>query len=261
MDKTGAGEDLRKSINRLKQGLLINDTRIVLAAHAKINTFGSLAVQPIFDELDKLDLKDIAQSDVVNLVTGLAIVLHDLDEDKSRLYLDKALEDGCDPAIERVFSSLRKFSLSNYLQKEHGEILILENKALGQNGKATELVKAWLEFLPNEDIAGISRLYIIDYDANLDFAGYHLGYLDVIVLVWRVPLNRLNPLRAVEMLLTQRILFHEVGHHCLDHSEFGSDPKQEKEADNYAFEHLGRVYPKLRKFVRALMWISRLGTR
>ena len=258
MGNVAQSEDLRKSINRLKQGLLIDETRIVLAAHAKINAFGSLAVQPILDELDILDFNDIALPNVVNLVTGLAIVLHDLDEDKSKTYLDKALASECDPAIERVFSSLRQFSLSNYLLKDYGEILILENKSLGQNGKATELVQSWLTFLPKEDIAGISRLYIIDYDANFDFAGYHLGYLDVIVLVWKVPRFPLHPLRGLQKFFVNQTLYHEVGHHCLDHSEFGQDPKQEKEANEYAYKHLLLYYPKIRKFGLVLKWMIEL---
>ena len=58
--------------------------------------------------------------------------------------------------------------------------------------------------------------------------------INAIALLWENPHKDKSLLFKLSALFTEKVLYHEIGHHRHRHN-FGTDPDQEKEADRYAF--------------------------
>ena len=97
--------------------------------------------------------------------------------------------------------------------------------------------------MPTPDLDDIHRLYLVPRrDAIAD--GTYTPILFTIMVVWNSRLNSDNLFARPVLMSIRHTLYHEIGHHVHRHT-FGQDPDQEREANQYAANLLGKQYPVL----------------
>ncbi|WP_085905675.1 hypothetical protein [Kiloniella majae] len=254
--QNGKNNDLENAINRLKRGLISKHYPTQAVAYKALYKNRDKSIPFLLRELKLLDLKKYNSVNTI-LAAGFLTILHDLDEKLSEQFVKKSITPKTDPVIKRSFDSILRFKRANFTETEHRGVLILEDKTLDQRNHATDFVLKWLEFIPDEDLTGIPRIYIIPRKPQYDFAGQYLPYIGVINLVWFEYDEQINFLNAMDRFFTQKTLYHEIGHHYHRHKEGGQVPSQEEEADRYAYKKLRIARPKVSRFLRMIAKIFR----
>ncbi len=252
-----SGNDIESAIRQLKRGLLNQEPALADKAMVALVNCGDRARQAVERELARIDLKKVENRREISLVSGLAELLHDIDEAASEKYLTQAMQSELLPALRSAFSSIQRFSRTNYRETEHNDILLLEEKRLDRRYSAAQHVKQWLSTVPPTDLNDISRIYIICDEQEYDFAGTYSPHVACIALVWNGSFHPYVPLNWLARLDSRRTLYHEIGHHKYKHT-YGQVPEQEHEANRYAAEQLRTAVPLLRILVNSLRFLFRL---
>ncbi|ESX18708.1 hypothetical protein NKH47_16215 [Mesorhizobium sp. M1060] len=221
-----------------------DDTRRRLAAHKKLVGFGNAALPAIEYELAKIDLGKVSHREVSTVVAGLATALHDINEDASRRYISDSLAGPITPLMRAALRSIVRFAMDDWLRSSVGDITVLEHGKLDSGLEAARHIGHWLANVPAADLIGISRIYIIPEIPEPEFAGTYLQTVSVIEIVWRRPSKHWIG-NAFRRFMIEKTLYHEIGHHALQHVEMGQDPDQEKQADRYAWKMMRRAHPNL----------------
>lgn len=235
--------ELESAVSRLKAALLTGSYANTVKAHKALHAYGDEAAEPILRDLRQIDLTQVDYPEAVSLVAGLATILHDLSEAASNSFVEDALKQPCHPAIAASLKNTIRFRRSDYREAQVLGITVLEEKAIDERYQATAHVSRWLHNIPSDDLADISRLYIISEQSHHDFRGYYQPYLAVITLAWTELLHPSNPFQWVFRVNHEFTLYHEIGHHREGHTEYGQDPEQEKQADAYARRLIRQVHP------------------
>ncbi|MER8486572.1 hypothetical protein [Mesorhizobium sp. M1322] len=232
-----------------------DDMRRRLVAHKNLVELGNAALPAIEHELAKIDLGTVPHRKIATLVAGLATALHDIDEDASRRYISDSLARPITPVMRAALRSIIHFTMDDWRRSSVGEILVLEHGKLDSRIEASRHVGRWLANVPEADLVGISRIYIIPEVAEPEFAGTYLQAVSVIEIVWRrASKHRIG--NAVRRFMIEKTLYHEVGHHALQHIEWGQDPDQEKQADRYAWKMMRKAHPNLSMLTLPLRFLG-----
>jgi len=235
--------ELDSAVSRLKAALLTGSFADAVKAHKALHAFGNEAAEPIVQEIQQIDLAQVDYPETISLVTGLATILHDLSEAASIRFVEDALNQPCHPAIAASLRNTIRFRRSDYRETQVLGMTILEEKTIDERYQATAHVSHWLHNIPVDDLAEISRLYIISEQSHHDFRGNYQPYLAIITLAWTELFHPSNPLQWVFRINHEFTLYHEVGHHREGHTEYGQDPEQEKQADAYARRLIQHAHP------------------
>lgn len=247
--------ELEAAVSQFKAALLTGSYEDIVRAHKALHAYGDPAAEPILQELKLIDLAKVDYPETVSLVAGLATILHDLNEAASVSFAENALNRPCHPAIAASLRNTIRFRRSGYRETQVLGMTILEEKTIDERYRATAHVSRWLHNIPADDLADISRLYIVSEQSHHDFQGTYQPYLAIITLAWSTLLHPSNPLQWVFRVNHEATLYHEVGHHREGHTEYGQDPEQEKQADAYASRLFRQVHPVVTKIGRALnLW-------
>jgi len=195
-----------------------------LVAHAKAVGFGSDVISVIEKQLLSSDWSNIRAPGKIGALTALMLVVHDIDEEKSREIMETLCSsERCHPAIVQRLRTITRFSLSNYEHFTTCGIEVLVQNCIGNRAGVKRLLRGWLANIPMGDLAGISRVFVIR-PGKLDYWGQYLRVLSKIALVWR-PWNPLG---------TEFTFYHEIGHHVHRTGKF-DDQEPEALADRYAY--------------------------
>ncbi len=258
MTETRSGNDaINRAIRETKKGLLTWDTKLAGAGFRKLSAIGRDAAPVLLYELSRLNLNKIGLPGHTALLTGLAAILHDISEDDSIPFLEEALSRRHHPVNGSVLGVIGRHRRSQYRTVDINGIEVLESKGIDKRHEATRHVLRWLRKLPEEDIAGITRIFIIDEKPEQDFLGSYLPYTCVVTLVWRTFGHPNIPIQGMNRFLLERTFYHEIGHHKLKHKEVGQVPEQEEAAERYAYQKLGENHPVLRATGKLIRLIFR----
>lgn len=244
--------ELEAAVSRLKASLLTGSSADTMNAHKALHAYGDQAVDPILRELEPINLAQVDYPEIVSLVTGLTTVLHDLNESVSINFVENALKQACHPAIAASLRNIIRFRRSDYRETQFRGMTILEEKTIDDRYQATAHVSRWLHNIPGDDLADISRLYIISEQSHHDFRGYYRPHLAIITLAWETLFHPYIPVQWIFRLGHEHTLYHEVGHHREGHTEYGQDPEQESQADAYARRLVRQAHPAAEKFGRVV---------
>lgn len=245
--KPNTGEDVAWAISELKKGILSRSRKRQAAGFRVLYKAGAVAIEPLVCELQRIDLEQIGRPESTALFNGLASILHDISEDASLEFIDAALARNCHPVNKAVLNVIGRFRRSDFREKLVAGIEILESKAIDERYRATSHVSRWLGNVPDNDLRGISRIYIIDADLDQDFLGYYLPSSALITIVWLTFFHPSIPVQWAFRLSQERTLYHEIGHHKHGHTEGGQVPEQELEADRYSRKLMRKSHPRLRQ--------------
>ncbi len=173
-------------------------------------------------------------------LTALMLVAHDADEVAAReLALELAGRETIHAVFRQRLASISRFTLDDFHDLEICGLRVLIAKVLGDPDRTSTSLFEWLSGLPHGDLAGISRIYIIERTTE-SYWGEYLRILSKIALVWRS--GRDQTIRG--RLATEFTLYHEVGHH-VDRSASHSRAECERNADSYALRQFSLAHPIL----------------
>jgi len=248
-------DELDKAIKQLKQGLLSNNLSITGKAYKRLHDIGTDASPRLLAELKQIDVEKVDRPEVVMMARGLAIILHDLNEEISREFIANAMASKISPLIKSAFNGILHFSIDNFKETQFNGIRILEDKSIDKEYRASSHVLRWLTVIPLKHLEGIPRIYIIKDDADYDFRGYIVSDLNVIVIFWETDWQPRNILQKLSRFAQKITLYHEIGHHFHQHREGGQVPEQEEEAEAYARKMIRKAHPRLSKFAKVVKLI------
>ena len=249
---TTAPEQLIRDILKAQGTVdLIDD----LHAHQAAVDQGQALVPGLRKALLRGTRKNALKPGQMSRFTALSLALRDIDEAASReLYQQLRARRDVNAAYLARLRTITSFTLEDFARFEVRGISLYVARSLGDVATKAELIQAWIATLPEEDLAGIRRFFVIDKQDS-HYWGLYLRVLATITLVWRGP-DAVNWWSAPMMRFT---LYHEVGHHVLrrreqlvgeenlDHEEDLSDREdpgdQEDLADDYALAQMRKVRP------------------
>ena len=162
--------------------------------------------------------------------------------------------------MSAALRSIVRFTMDDWRRSSVGEIVVLEHDMLASHLQATSHVRRWLANVPEADLIGISRIYLVPEVPEPEFAGTYLQAVSVMEIVWRRP-SMYGIGDAVLRLMIEKTLYHEIGHHTLQHTEWGQDADQEEQADNYAWRMMQGAHPNLSLLGRPLRYFRVLRRR
>ncbi|MEM8652732.1 MAG: hypothetical protein AAGF54_19565 [Pseudomonadota bacterium] len=254
--KADVETNLSKLTTRLKQGLMTFNRDIIDQESINLVGRGVLVVPEILEELRKIDLEKDFSREKLSLVSGLTVILRDIDEETAERFVQKALRGNVNPIIRTELEHTLRFSLRNYRQSYYGDVLVLEEKNINPNYDASTHVKIWLSSVPETDLQGITRIYILKDDEAYSFAGNYAPGFAKINVVWDSMFRPHNPMVRLTRYLNRHTLYHEIGHHRFRHT-YGQDPLQERVADEYAAQQLRIAFPKVRRLAKFINFVLR----
>lgn len=241
---------IRRNLKILISGLTQDDVKAAYEGHRELFRVGASALPQLRDAVLKSNWKNVRRANEISYVSGLVNLIHDIDEAEAKDVTDRLKRGGCAPAVRSILDSICRFTLADYAPYVVCEVKIFEHRNLDAKQSVRATLEQWLRNVPGEDLKGIERIYVLRKE-DLESLGSYRPILHSINLVWDNPSWRLNPMYWIDLLITEHTLYHEIGHYVHRHT-FGQDPKQEREAEQYADRLLERSpHPQMR-FVRAL---------
>ena len=193
---------------------------------------GAPAIPQIRDVLLKFDFSKVKYATEIRYVSGLVNLIHDIDESEANKIVRQLKSGDCNLALASILDSICKFTLDDYAQYNVCGVKIFEHKNLVTKQRIKAKLEQWLRNVPSEDLKEIERIYILRQE-DLDSLGNYKPILHRINVVWINRSPRWSPMSWIDNFIIENILYHEIGHHVYRHT-FGQEPKQEKEADDYA---------------------------
>lgn len=256
MSSSPTPPNLDRAFNQLKRGLMTGSHKVSLTAYSTIYNAGADAIPKIVAELEKFDLKKPLRLEATHLLSGLLALHRDIDENGSDQFLARQNKLACPPVTAALLRSAGRISNRDYRKIKSGDIDIWEQENLDEQYRASEFVRTWLAEVPDADLAGIRKIYILPEMVEKEWAGKYLPGLAVITLAWWNVLPADSRFNWAVNKNHRFVLFHEIGHHVHRHW-FGQDPEQEEEADAYALELTRKHSSRLSRIVRCGISLAR----
>jgi hypothetical protein len=221
-------------------------------AQRQLSRLGQAVIPPVERWLMNQAWDRIQYGAQLNLLTGMLSLVHDVDESHARELAGRIKRSGCTKVVSVRVDSITSFSVDAFDRYEVLGVKVYESKRIRSGQSVRAHLETWLRGVPPDDLADISRVYVVPSDEE-DVAGTYLPILCNIMIVW--PLSRSMPLGInwLFLLNIEQTLYHEIGHHSHRHT-FGRDPDQEREADRYAAKLLVQNH----RWLRALHGLRRL---
>lgn len=257
-DMQSRDDAIDRAIRQIKKGVMTADLELAGVGYMKLNAIGRDAAPALLCELRRIDLKKIDPPGRTALVAGLGAILHDISEGDSDAFMEEALSGRHHPVNGAVLRIIGRYRRSQYRAVEFNGIEVLESAAIDKPLEATKHLLGWLRNIPAEDLAGITRIYIIEETPEQDFLGRYLPSTAIVTLVWKTLGHPNVPMKWLSRINMERTFYHEIGHHKSGHKETGQVPEQEQEADRYANERMRESRPALSGTAR---FLYRLGVR
>lgn len=245
--------EIEKHIKSLSYGVTRGDHELIYKHHRALYAIGAEALPFIEEKILSKPWKDVKYRPQLLFLTGIFNLIHDIDEARTKDVAEKIRKAGCSDAVERRMAAIVTFTEDNFHVFESRGINIYQAKKLGEQKSFQRLIKKWFAVVPEQDIVGLERLYIVEH-SDSRIAGQYTPILCKILVKWDMPFSRYNPLSWLFLFIIQNTFYHEIGHHVHNHT-FGRDPEQEKEADKYAIGMLVKRYPIL---LGSVKWLAKI---
>ncbi len=221
-----------RNLKKLIRGLTQDDVTEMYEGYKALFQIGASAIPQIRDVLLKFDCSKVKYPNEIRYVGGLVNLIHDTDEVEANKLVQQLKSGGCNVALAHILDSICKFTLDDYVHYRVCEVEIFEHKKLVAKQNVKAKLESWLKNVPSEDLCEIERIYILRRE-DLESLGSYKPILYRINLVWINSSPRWSPMSWIDNFIIENTLYHEIGHHVYRHT-FGQEPKQEKEADDYA---------------------------
>lgn len=243
-------KSIQENLKKLSRGLMQPSYPVAFEAHKNLYEIGQLVIPILKGKILEIDWSNSKYKELSGYFSGIFSLLHDLDEDEANSVGDNIISNGCPKHIKAILQSVNQFSVKNYKRYRLRGIEIFEHKLINSKCDIGFYLDTWLASIPESDLESISRLYVITRN-KIDASGTYTPILNAIALLWENRHKDNSLLFKLSALFTEKVLYHEIGHHKYRHS-FGTDPDQEKEADKYAFRIMKKSHPFMCLFIKIL---------
>ncbi len=238
------------------QGLAHNSKQDIYMSYKKLYTAGNEALPYLEKRLIPHDWSKIRNKIEMRYLCGLISLMNDIDENACRKTVNTIISDGCAIEAKQCLLSLIAFSLDDYYSSSIRGINLYISKDLNQPDKIQNKLEKWIETIPQPDIEGIDRIYVIPYHEDYTYSGTYMPTLSYIRLIWDTPTSKWNfVFHWIELFLIERTFYHEIGHHACDHT-FGQNEEDEKEANEYTRLFLLANHKILNSLVKTLKFLG-----
>jgi len=208
---------------------------------------GEASLNPLIEAVLAYNWSKIDNKNQMRILTGIVSLINDIDEEACQKTAKVIIEKGCTRAVKQCLNSITAFTLNDYtLNNINGINIYILNK-LDDKKHIENKLNQWLLVVPKEDIEGLDRIYIIPDDEDYSYSGTYTPILSYIRLIWKNDYPNSFWWKWIDLIRTQKTLYHEMGHHYHEHT-LGQDSEQENEADVYANILMRNAHPKL-KFI------------
>ena len=230
---------LRERIRAVLRAQSTADPFDDLVAHAKGVESGPAILPVIREELLRANWSSSNQQGQLAALTALMLIARDVDEVRARELAKELQQSGRLPAVvSKRLESIALFTLNDFEKSEIFGLKVYISHKLTQATRIVRLLRRWLARVPEKDLVGISRLFVITDGEQEQFWGQYLQVLAVVSLVWRGGSGQ--GMRA--RLATEYTLYHELGHHYHRQAR-GSRQEHERLADCYASAKFASSHP------------------
>ena len=230
------------AFDKLMRGLGHRSPKRIYSGYRELYQLGAAVIPDLERRIFEMDWKTLSRPELTRIQGALVSLLHDIDETRSREVIDQLIRDGCHPVTQSILRSILRFDQGNFRQYEIRGLRILESKDIEQEEHVPHYLDRWLANVPQEDLAGIDRLYVITPPPKADYAGKYMPILATVTMIWGNPFLGWKPPAWFTRFDMEHTLYHEIGHHVCEHT-FGQDPEQERQANRYAAARLRITHP------------------
>ena len=242
--------EVDSTLKSLLRGLVHGSAETIYQSHRELFDIGELALPAIEKQLMSYKWNGNKVGIEISILTGLLGLIHDIDEKRANEVGAEIRGKGCSKIVDGRIDSILRFTLDEFDTFQVRNVDIYISKKLSDSKRIKAKMVKWLSIVPEGDLEHIERLYLIPKQ-NVDYRGTYMPILYSIMVEWSINTSKLNPLSYFFLLMIEKTLYHEIGHHVHRHS-FGQDPEQEKEADQYAAKLIVKNHPMLKRILRAI---------
>lgn len=233
---TDISQEVEKHLKSLSYGAMGGRPTQAYKHHRKLYKMGKGILPYIEEKIFSQPWGKVTYEPQLVYLVSLLNLVHDIDEHRSAVIIQKLKSSGCSDIVNRRISILTTFTRDNFYVIESRGLQIFISKNLGKVMPIQKRICKWLTFIPQEDISALERIYIVP-PSESDFKGYYMPILFKILVEWDMPYSYFNPISWTYLSGIKWTFFHEIGHHALRH-DFGQDPEQEDQANSYAAKQL-----------------------
>lgn len=226
---------------------------IAFEGYKGLYAYGQEVIPVLRELLLSIDWSKSKYKELSKYLAGIFSLIHDIDETQADS-IQKALnENGCPKHIIALINSKKGFSTKNYTKYKSNGVEVFEHNRIKKKCDIRKYIDAWLKNIPDKDLNEISRLYIVSHkDVEGGNAGTYTPGLFKIALGWDNPYKENTFLFKISALMTEKVLYHEIGHHAYRHNSSQHTSDKEKEADRYAYKIMRQNHNILHLFTRFL---------
>jgi len=253
------GTSIQENIKNLSRGLMQPSFPVAFEAYKILYEIGQPVIPFLKEKIFEIDWSNSKYKELSGYVSGLYLLLHDLDEDEANRIGKNIVSNGCPKYIKAIIHSVNQFSVKDYKRYRLRGIEIFEHKLITPKCDIGFYLGKWLGNIPGGDLEKISSLYVITKD-KINASGTYTPIINAIALLWENPHKDKSLLFKLSALFTEKVLYHEIGHHRHQHN-FGTEPDQEKEADRFSGCIMKICHPFLFSFVKMLSKFGFKSTR
>jgi hypothetical protein len=222
--------------------------------------YGSRAVPEVVSYLEAQDWSRFDDSFPLAVFSTLVSLVHDIDEKWSESLAALLSKTSMHERYQSRIRSIRSFTVEDYEQSEIRGIRVLVSKKLDKYHRIKPCLERWFGNVPERDIASLERLYVVPWEEKNDYTGHYTPILHNITIVWYDILEPTNFFCRFFEIVTEDVLYHEIGHHAHRHT-WGQQPEQENEADAYARRRFRKAHPVIASAFWCLARIVPRGLR
>jgi hypothetical protein len=234
-------ESIKVNFKKLSRGLMQLNYPTAYEAHKILYEIGQPVIPILKEKILEIEWSNSRYKELSGYLSGLYSLLYDLDEDVALTICEKVISNGCPKHIKAILKSVNQFSIKNYKRYHVRGIEVFQHKLVDAKCDVGFYLNSWMGNIPEKDLDFISRIYVVTRE-KINAAGTYTPQLNAIGLLWDNPFKDRSIRFWFFSLLTEKVLYHEIGHHKHRH-KFGTDPDQEKEADSYAFKLMREKHP------------------
>ena len=220
----------------------------IYLAHRNLYDCGVGALPALEDLILNQSWQDVQHGTQITYLTGVLNLIHDIDENHSKIVVEKINQAGASVIVKRRMSVITNFTLDNFNPSEISNVKIFISNKLKNHSHINRKLEEWFAFIPHDDLEQLSRLYIIPSHYNY---GDYTPILCKIVIGWDASISNFNPFSWLWHISTELTFYREIGHHVFKPS-FVKDADQKRHANKYSVDLLNRNHPLAMRMMKSL---------
>lgn len=242
---------IEQDIKLLSFGIMQNSPEQIYQAHRNLYERGNEVLPALEELLLNKAWQDIKHGPQIVYLTGVLNVIHDINENHAKEVGAKIRQVGASVIVDRRISAITNFTVNNFCVSEISRVKVFMSKKIKNHSQIRRKFDDWFSNVPQDDISGLSRLYIVP---SYYTYGDYTPILCKLVIGWDKSISYINPFSWMWLFGTEQTFYEEIGHHAFRHS-FDTDVDEKREIHRYSYKLMCKSRPI---FMAVMGWLLRL---